>query len=69
MPASVATTTGVGANDDVIIRSGPMPTGKTKLLRTIAAQERRQEREAKREARRQLRAERRAGRDQRSTKG
>lgn len=46
-----------------------MPTGKTKLLRAIAAQERRQEREAKREARRRLRAERRAGQHQRPTQG
>lgn len=39
-----------------------MHTGKTKLLRAIAAQERRQEREEKRAMRRRLRAERRAHR-------
>ncbi len=36
-----------------------MPARKTKLMREIAAQERRQEREAKRVARRRIRAERR----------
>jgi hypothetical protein len=41
-----------------------MPGRKTKLLREIAAHERRQEREARREARRRLRAERRAHRNQ-----
>jgi hypothetical protein len=44
-----------------------MPAGKTKLVRAIAAHERRQERDAKREARRRLRAERRADRRQRLT--
>jgi hypothetical protein len=39
---------------------GGMRSGKTKLLRVLAARERRQERDAKREARRQLKAERRA---------
>ena len=39
-----------------------MHTGKSKLLRAIAAQERRQEREEKRATRRRLRAERRAHR-------
>jgi hypothetical protein len=41
-----------------------MHTGKTKLLRAIAAQERRQERDEKRAMRRRLRAERRAHRHQ-----
>jgi hypothetical protein len=39
-----------------------MQTGKTKLMRAIAAQERRQERAEKRAMRRRLRAERRAQR-------
>jgi hypothetical protein len=39
-----------------------MHTGKSKLLRAIAAQERRQERDEKRAMRRRLRAERRAHR-------
>ena len=39
-----------------------MQTGKSKLLRVIAAQERRQERDEKRAMRRRLRAERRAHR-------
>jgi hypothetical protein len=39
-----------------------MHTGKTRLLRAIAAQEKRQERDEKREMRRRLRAERRAHR-------
>jgi hypothetical protein len=39
-----------------------MRTGKTKLLRAIAEQERRQERDEKRAMRRRLRAERRAHR-------
>jgi hypothetical protein len=39
-----------------------MQTGKTKLIRAIAAQERRQERDEKRAMRRRLRAERRAHR-------
>jgi hypothetical protein len=46
-----------------------MPAGKTKLLRAIAAHERRQERGARREARRRLRAERRAARHQRPAQG
>ncbi len=46
-----------------------MPGGRTKLLRAIAAHERRQEREARREARRRLRAERRADRRHRPTQG
>jgi hypothetical protein len=41
-----------------------MHTGKSKLLRAIAAQERRQERDEKRAMRRRLRAERRAHRHQ-----
>jgi hypothetical protein len=44
-----------------------MPAAKSKLVRAIAAHERREEREAKREARRRLRAERRADRRQRLT--
>ncbi|MEA2615545.1 MAG: hypothetical protein QOE72_1328 [Chloroflexota bacterium] len=39
-----------------------MHTGKSKLLRAIAAEERRQERDEKRATRRRLRAERRAHR-------
>jgi hypothetical protein len=39
-----------------------MQTGKTKLIRAIAAQERRQESDEKRAMRRRLRAERRAHR-------
>jgi hypothetical protein len=70
MPASGTTTTGAGASGDVIHRGdGRMPAGKTKLLRAIAAHERRQEREARREARRRLRAERRAARHQRPEQG
>jgi hypothetical protein len=42
-----------------------MESGKTKLLRALAARERRQERDAKRDLRRRLRAERRAERSQR----
>jgi hypothetical protein len=37
-----------------------MRSGKTKLLRVLAARERREERDAKREARRRFKAERRA---------
>jgi hypothetical protein len=39
---------------------GGMRSGKTKLLRVLAARERREERDAKREARRRFKAERRA---------
>jgi hypothetical protein len=46
-----------------------MQTGKTKLIRAIAAQERRQERDEKRATRRRLRAERRAHRHQRPATG
>jgi hypothetical protein len=46
-----------------------MPARKTKLLRAIAAQERRQEREARREVRRRLGAERQADRHQRAGQG
>jgi hypothetical protein len=46
-----------------------MQTGKTKLIRAIAAKERRQERDEKRAIRRRLRAERRAHRHQRPATG